>query len=140
MSVKVVREAQGGKGSAGGEDSDWKEVESQPEEKEKERRGKDKQWRRERPKERAGGSGSWESTSPGPFSLQGGSGAGRGRGPKSQLASISHLIRPGGSRLPVRGGMGGIYKGYLVRGGHPLGLQAHSGPSQKGDGSFFSKL
>ena len=76
MSVKVVREAQGGKGSAGGEDSDWKEVESQPEEKEKERRVKDKQWRRERPKERAGGSGSWESTSPGPFSLQGGSGAG----------------------------------------------------------------
>ena len=26
MSVKVVREAQGRKGSTGGEDSDWKEV------------------------------------------------------------------------------------------------------------------
>ena len=37
-------------------------------------------------------------------------------------------------------GLGGIYKGYLVGDGHPTGFQAHSGPSQKGGGSFFSKL
>lgn len=67
-------------------------------------------------------------------------GAGRGRGPKSQLASHQSSNPSRRKQTPARDGMGAIYKGYLVGGGHPMGLQAHSGPSQKGDGSFFSKL
>lgn len=69
-------------------------------------------WRRERlAEERAGGSGSWESTAQ---ALSAGAGGTQKReGPQSQPASVSHLIRPGRSKLPARDGMGVIYKGYL---------------------------